>query len=110
MSIMDILDDFILGPLDLIDELLAPVKLRSVRIDKIRIPRSDKTGGATLNETLDHLREHGVDCAPGNFNAREMTFYVRRSQRRWLNWLVRFDSDGAVTLVSAQKRWKDKRR
>lgn len=109
MSIMDFLDDCLLGPMDWIDEILAPLTLRSARMDKLRIPRADKTGGATLNEVMAHLKAHGVDCAPGNFNAREMTFYVRKSQRRWLDWLMRYDSDGAVTLVSARRRWKESR-
>ena len=104
---MDILDEFVLGPLDLIDELLAPLSLRSTRMDKIRIPRADKANSHTLNEVMDHLREHGVDCAPGNFNSREMTFYVRRSQRRWLDWLLRFDADGNTVLVRTNHRWKE---
>lgn len=109
-DLMDLLDDFVLGPMDWIDKLIAPLALRSVRMDKIRIPRADKTGGATLNETLDHLRKHGVDCTPAGFNSSEMSFYVRRSQRRWLDWLLRYDSAGAVILVNAKRRWKEAKR
>jgi len=109
-SLMDWLDDFVLGPLDIIDELMAPLLLRSVRMDKIRIPRCDKANTHSLNEVMEHLREHGVECAPGNYNSREMTFYIRKSQRVWLDWLLRFDSQGNTQLVRTRRRWKETQR
>lgn len=113
--LMDIVDDF-LGRIDLIDELSAPLILRSFRIVKIRVPRTDKSpDSAPYLAIIDHLKDHGVDAAPGGFDRNELSLYVRESQASWARWLLRLEDDAnsatgrRATLHRARTRWSEQR-
>lgn len=115
MDPMDIFDA-IAGPMNWIDEVLARILLRSTDLVKYSIPRADKGGDETLNDVTRHLKRFGVDSHFGTFGVRHMTFYVRRSQRRWADWLVREISDPhdsptgyQVVLNPAQTAWKERK-
>lgn len=90
MSLMDILDDFVLGPLNLIDRFQGLTKGIIYRDLGYRfaIPRIDKGGRFTLNEIEDLLKRYGVDVYGRTHDSQNMYFLVKRRQARWAEYLM----------------------
>jgi hypothetical protein len=90
MSIMDFLDDFVFGPLNLINRVEGLIKLaiyhdRGVRL---AIPREDKGGKHSLPEVRALLRKYGVDSFGCTHDARNLYFSVKQRQAAWAEYLL----------------------
>lgn len=119
MSDMDFLDDFVFGPVDILDKLdawltlaFAPASRKRqphsrFAFETISIPRSDKRAGPSLNEVIDYLAKFGVVAVRSGFDSRSMYFQVRRNQKRWVDLLLDVDADGIPRLDYARKSWKE---
>lgn len=90
MSLMDYLDDYLLGPMNLLDVLEGV--LHGIRYGdfgyQFIIPRADKDGAFTLNEARTLLKEYGVDTFWFGFDATNMYFRVKKRQARWAEYIL----------------------
>ena len=99
MFIMDLLDDVVFGPLNLVSRaegLLRGTLYRDVGY-RLAIPRADKNGRHTLVEVEDILRRYGVVAFGGTHDSRNMYFLVKRRQARWAEYIL---LHAGVELVS----------
>lgn len=90
MSILDILDDFVLGPLNMIDRLEGMIKgiMYKDMGYQLVIPRYDKGGKLTLNEAEAILRTYGVEVYRRTHDSQNMYFNVKKRQARWAEYLL----------------------
>lgn len=89
-SIMDLLDDFVLGPLNLIDRvegLLMGLGYRDMG-RQFTIRRLDKGGTHSLNECEGILKEYGVAVYGRTHDATNMYFLVKNRQADWAEYLL----------------------
>lgn len=90
MSIMDLLDDFVFGPFNLIDRaegLLSGIRYKDMG-RQFAIPRVDKGGPFTLAEIEDLLARYGVAVYGRTHDANHMYFHVKKRQARWAEYLM----------------------
>jgi hypothetical protein len=96
---MDLLDDLIFGPLNLVDR--ADRVLRSVWYrdpgHRVAISRADKGGRHTLREVEDVLNRYGVKAYGRTHDSKNMYFIVKRRQARWAEYVL---LHAGVELVS----------
>ena len=101
INIMDFLDDWVLGPMNLIDRLtglLYSAKEKDLGY-RMAIPRcdGDKGGEHTLNECEAILETYGVAIFSRTHDARNMYFKVKKRQAKWAEYLL---LHAGVELVS----------
>jgi hypothetical protein len=120
-SIVDVLDDTIFGPLNLIDRIEGMIRL-AVRGDsgvRFGILRMDKGGKHSRPDVRKMLKRYGVDTFGIQHDAKHLYFLVGRRQAKWTAYLL--DSAGIeysggvanTTPVRAGVKptpWADKRR
>ena len=134
MPWMDLVDDFILGPLDYIDMLwsyiapamhgYAPWELEKISVwvdgrgpleeaarDRGQNPAmAAPSSAASAREVKHHLSAYGVRVWYRGFNARQIHLVVPKSQYRWAMHLANFDRNGYALLRKPRTRWKDRQR
>lgn len=89
-SLSDFLDDFVLGPLNLLDwieGLVIGFWYRDFGYE-LAIPRADKGGEFSLNETRDLLANYGVATYGRRFDAQNMYIRVKNRQARWAEYVL----------------------
>jgi len=91
-SLMDLLDDFILGPLNWVDRLewLVRGALYGDFGAKFAIPRADKSenDAPTLNEVERLLKRYGIAVYGRTHDSRNMYFHVKNRQARWAEYIL----------------------
>lgn len=90
MSILDLLDDFVFGPCNLIDRaegLISGIRYGDLGC-QFAIPRADKGGPYTLTEVEDLLARYGVAVFGRTHDANHMYFKVKKRQARWAEYLM----------------------
>lgn len=90
MSIMDLLDDFVFGPFNLIDRIegiLTGIRYRDLG-HQFAIPRADKGGPLTLAEIEDLLARYSVAVYGRTHDANRMYFHVKKRQARWAEHIL----------------------
>lgn len=117
-TLMDYVDQFILGPADIIDRVaglfvaycIKPTprnKQRFPYYDTVRfkVPRSDKHHEVpTVRQIVQHLRRYGVQVFWFGFSADYMFFRVRKNQEKWARQLFTDDWQ----LHGPRRAWGDK--
>lgn len=99
MSLMDFLDDFVTGPLNLIDRaegLLSGLRYGDMG-HQFAIARTDKGGAHSLNECEDMLKEYGIAVYGRTHDARQMYFRVKNRQAVWAEYVLK---SAGVDLLS----------
>jgi len=89
-KLLDFLDDWVLGPFNLIDRaerLFKSAKYKDLGY-QMAIPRLDKGGEFTLNEAEDLLHKYGIAVYGRTHDARNMYFHVKNRQARWAEYLL----------------------
>ncbi len=90
MSVMDFLDDFVLGPLNYFDRL--EWLLRGAAYGdfgvKFAIPRADKDGEYTLVEVEQLLGKYGIAVYGRTHDSCNMYFHVKKRQARWAEYIL----------------------
>ena len=89
-SLMDLLDDFVLGPMNLITKaqgFLAGIWYRDMG-RRFAIQRADKGGSHSLLEVEAMLKKYGIPTYGGGHNSREMIFRVKNRQARWAEYIL----------------------
>jgi hypothetical protein len=91
---IDFLDDFLLGPFNLIDRLEGLIRLAARRDTGVRfaILRMDKGGKHTRPEVRRMLRRYGVATFGITHDATNLYFLVGSRQAKWAAYLL--DSAG----------------
>lgn len=87
---MDFLDEFVLGPLNLIDRfegILRGITYGDMGTE-ITICRSDKGGSFSLNEVRLLLKGYGVDTFGRRFDSQNMYIRVKNRQARWAEYVL----------------------
>jgi hypothetical protein len=87
---MDLLDDFVFGPCNLIDRaegLLSGIRYGDMG-HQFAIPRADKGGPFTLAEIEELLARYGVVVFGRTHDANHMYFHVKKRQARWAEYLM----------------------
>ncbi|MBI1298275.1 hypothetical protein GC175_25355 [bacterium] len=90
MSILDFLDDYIMGPLNIIDHLegvLSGIRHRDLG-RQFAIPRIDKGGPLSLNEVEEMLNRYGIVIYGRTHDAQHMYFHVKKRQAAWAEYLL----------------------
>lgn len=90
MGIWDILDDFVFGPLNLINRFEGLVK-SAIYGDtgyRMSIPSVDKGGKHTLSWTRSVLKKYGVATYGCTHDANNMYFSVKKRQARWAEYIL----------------------
>lgn len=89
-ALLDIADDWIFGPLNLIDR--AERWITAARFQdagyQIAIPRTDKGGEHSLDEASLLLKGYGIAVYGRTHDARNMYFHVKKRQARWAEYLL----------------------
>ena len=88
--LMDAVDDFVLGPLNLIDWLEGigyAIFYRDFGYE-LTIPRSDKGGKFSQNEMRKILSEYGVATYGRRFDSQNMYIRVKKRQARWAEYVL----------------------
>lgn len=112
-AIMDPLDKFAFGPLNLLDKLFGAIKKaarpsrrgRFGRTFRVVIPQMDKGGLVSFYQCKNHLESHGVRTFNYAHDDRNMYLYVRESQRSQAEALLK---GGELTPFGS--KWKDRPR
>ena len=89
-DLMDILDDYILGPFNLIDRvegLLSAIRYRDAG-HQFTIRRMDKGGSHSLNECEAMLRVYGIAVYGRTHDATHMYFHTKRRQADWAEYVL----------------------
>ena len=116
---MDILDDFIFGPLNLINRITGHIQIATRRgsrrqkqkhgrmaMTRISIPRSDKDESvAPFRLIIAHMEKHGVRTFSHTHDSRNFYLSVARNQESWFRWMY-----NGGQLRAPTRAWKDKRR
>jgi hypothetical protein len=87
---MDFLDDFVMGPLNLIDRaegLLSGLRYGDTG-HQFAILRTDKGGAHTLDECEEMLRKRGIAVFGRTHDARHMYFKVKNRQAVWAEYTL----------------------
>jgi hypothetical protein len=118
---IDFLDNFVFGPLNLIDRIEGMFRLAARRDSGVQfgIKRLDKGGKHSRPEARNLLKKYGVDTFGITHDATNLYFLVGRRQAKWTAYLL--DSAGIeysggvanTTPVRAGVKptpWADKRR
>jgi hypothetical protein len=90
VSIMDFLNDFVTGPLNLIDHtewLISGLRYGDLG-HQFAIPRADKGGAYNLNQVEEILKTYGVDVYGRSHDSKNMYFHVKKRQARWAEYLM----------------------
>lgn len=87
---MDVLDDFVFGPLNLIDRLEGVLSgLRYGDLGhQFAIPRVDKDGAHSLNECEAMLKRYGIAVYGRTHDAKRMYFHVKKRQAAWAEYVL----------------------
>ena len=99
MTIMDFLDDFVAGPLNLIDRaegLLSGLRYGDMG-HQFAIKRVDKDGTHSLKECEALLSEYGIAVYGRTHDARNMYFHVKNRQAVWAEYVLK---SAGVDLLS----------
>lgn len=90
MNIMDLLDDWVFGPLNLIDRLegLFKAALYGDMGYRMTIPRVDKGGKHSLPNVQRTLKKYGVATYGCTHDANNMYFSVKKRQARWAEYIL----------------------
>jgi hypothetical protein len=89
-SLTDFVDDWVLGPFNLIDRLegfLTGVRYQDLGYE-FSIPRTDKGGSFSLNEVRELLKNYGVDTYGRRFDSQRMYFRVKKRQASWAEYIL----------------------
>lgn len=89
-TILDFLDHFILGPMDLINRfegLIRGVQYRDMGV-KFAAPRPDKNNSHTIHEIENILGTYGIPIFGRTFDAEHIYFRVKRRQASWAEYLL----------------------
>ena len=90
MSLMDFIDDFIAGPLDLIDKLegiLSGIRHRDMG-RQFAIPRADKGGAHNLASVEEILGRYQIAVYGRGFDSKNMYFLVKNRQAVWAEYIL----------------------
>lgn len=90
MNILDILDDWIMGPLNVLDRLervVTGVRFRDMGY-QLAIPRCDKGGEFALSDVSRLLKKYGVAIYGRTHDANHIYFHVKKRQARWAEYLL----------------------
>ncbi len=90
MMLMDLLDDYFFGPLNVIgksERLLRGMVYRDVGY-KLSIQRSDKGGDHTVGQVQNILNQYGVVIYSHTHDSQNMHFCVKERQARWAEYLL----------------------
>ena len=100
MAIMDLLDDLIFGPLNIIDRLEGLLKATRYqeRGYRMTIPRVDKGGRHSLAAVQQLLQQYGVVTYGHTHDGQSIHFSVKKRQARWAEYLL---LHAGVELTSA---------
>jgi hypothetical protein len=87
---MDAVDDFVLGPLNLLDWLEGVGYALFYRDFgyELSIPRSDKGGKFSQNEMREILSTYGVTTYGRRFDSQNMYIRVKKRQARWAEYVL----------------------
>jgi len=88
--VADALDDFVLGPLNLLDWLEGlgyAIFYRDFGFE-LTIPRSDKGGKFSQNEMREILDKYGVATYGRRFDSQNMYIRVKKRQARWAEYVL----------------------
>jgi len=87
---MDAVDDFVLGPLNLLDWLEGIAYSLFYRDFgfELAIPRSDKEGKFSQNEMREILSRYGVATYGRRFDSQNMYIRVKKRQARWAEYVL----------------------
>lgn len=87
---MDAIDDFVLGPLNLLDWLEGIAYSLFYRDFgyELAIPRSDKGGKFSQNEMREILSKYGVATYGRRFDSQNMYIRVKKRQARWAEYVL----------------------
>jgi hypothetical protein len=124
-GILDFFDDFIAGPLNILDRLehlLTGARFGDMGY-QIKIKRADKGGSHTLSDVERMLKKFGVAVYGRTHDANHMYFHVKNRQGRWAAYTLAghgvdvenesFDAQSAAAGSARQGRrmfsWKEKR-
>lgn len=90
MFIMDLLDDLIFGPLNLINRTEGWLKLLSYHDSGYRfaIPRQDKGGRHSLSHVREILKRYGISTFGCTHDSKSIYFLVKRRQAVWTEYLL----------------------
>lgn len=90
MFLLDLLDDFILGPINLIDRIEGCIKGMYYRDrgHKIGVKRYDKGGKYALREIEQLLNKYGVVIYGRTYDSQHRFFFVKRRQAVWAEYLL----------------------
>ncbi len=90
MSLMDLLDDLVMGPMNVIDRiegLLSGIRYGDLG-HQFAIPRLDKGGNLSLNEVEEILNQYGIAVYGRTHDATNMYFLVKRRQAGWAEYIL----------------------
>lgn len=87
---MDLLDDLIFGPLNLINRAEGWLKRAAYRDAGVQfqIPRQDKGGRFSLPEVRQLLLHYGIDSFGCTHDARSIYFFTKQRQAAWAEYLL----------------------
>lgn len=110
-SVMDWLDKFVFGPLNLLERLFGAIKKASSpskggRFGKtatVVIPRADKGGSYSLAQCKSHLEDYGVKTFTYQHDDQNMYMEVRETQLNFAKWLL----GNGEGLRHPKHAWKD---
>jgi len=89
-TLLDFLDDFVLGPLNLLDRIEGWVDAFCYRDYgyELAIPRTDKGGSFSLDDIRRLLIGYGVVTYGRRFDSRNMYIRVKRRQACWAEYVL----------------------
>jgi len=90
VSLMDLLDDYIFGPLNYVDRLEGLLKALYYQDTGVRfaIPRKGKGGKHTLQDVSQILQQYGIPIFCRTHDSKNMYFRVKKRQAAWAEYLL----------------------
>lgn len=124
-DLMDFLDDFVMGPLNVIDRaegLLSGIRYGDIG-HKFAIARTDKGGAHSLSECEETLNRYGIAVYGRTHDAGRMYFRVKHRQASWAEYVLRRagvellsppvddrNAGWAARRSNMPKAWRDRQR
>lgn len=119
MSIIDFLDNYVFGPLNLIDRAEGAVRLAARHDSGVRfgVKRLDRGGQHSRPDVRRMLKRYGVDTFGITHDATNLYFLVGQRQASWAAYLLKnagVEYSGGVSSKTRSRgrmpvAWKDKR-
>ncbi len=90
MSLMDLLDDYLFGPMNLINQFEGVFKLLLAQNRGVRfaILRQDKGGEHSLREVQELLRRYHIDTFGCTHDAKHLYFLTKARQASWAEYIL----------------------